>query len=338
MGIIPIDSSTAVIGSNNERDRNFSKSTSTRRPRCDSTSSSCSDSSSSSMNSWTSSRPTRRNNKNRKQYHQQHSHSYNHSGSNSRSMRSRGGEKKSSPPRKKSNNNNNKNQTRTVEEEEKCRDRYVAMDCEMVGIGLKGHQSMLARVTIIDWDCKTLLDTFVKPTSEITDYRTFVSGIVPENLVETKESTASSSSSCDSSSTTSILNVSLIDIETCRQKVMKILQGKVLVGHALKNDLHALNITHPWYETRDTAKYEPFMKVRFDDGVLWPRKLKDLVNEKLNNHENFQIPGKPHSAYEDAKAALDVYRCAQHKWEKAMEYKIKKTKQIMQQQQQKNKQ
>jgi len=219
----------------------------------------------------------------------------------------------------------------------------------MVGIGLGGRQSMVARVTIINWDCKVLLDTFVKPTSEVTDYRTFVSGIAPENLVEEKQqqqqgeeaeeegnSSDSSSSPCNSSD--SILDgVSLVDIETCQQKVLEILKNKVLVGHALKNDLHALDITHPWYDTRDTAKYEPFMKVRFDDGVLWPRKLKDLVNEKLNYE--IQIEGKPHSAYEDAKAALDVYRCAQYKWEKAMEYKIKKTKQIMEKkQEQQNKQ
>merc|ERR1711933_3865 len=153
-----------------------------------------------------------------------------------------------------------------------------------------------------------------------------------EEQEEDGNCTDSDSSSC-SSSDSNLNDIPLVDIESCRQKVLEILKGKVLVGHALKNDLHALNITHPWYDTRDTAKYEPFMKVRFDDGILWPRKLKDLVNEKLKCE--IQISGKPHSAYEDAKAALDLYRCAQYKWEKAMEYKIKKTKQIMEQQQKK---
>jgi len=72
-------------------------------------------------------------------------------------------------------------------------------------------------------------------------------------------------------------------------------------------------------------------------GYYGQKKLKDLVHEKLKYE--IQIEGKPHSAYEDAKAALDVYSCAQYKWEKAMEYKIKKTKQIMEKQQkQQNKQ
>jgi len=279
----------------------------TRRPRSDSNAS-CD-----SSNSW-----APRRTKNRKQ-----NHNHNHN-------------KALSSPRRKP--HNNKNQKRTALHEKEQRVRYVAMDCEMVGIGLDGKQSIAARVTIIDWDCKVLLDTFVKPTAEVTDYRTFVSGIAPENLVqeeEQQEEEGSCSDSCCSSSNSSRSNsnhVSLVDIESCRQKVLDILKDKVLVGHALKNDLHALNITHPWYDTRDTAKYEPFMKVRFDDGVLWPRKLKDLVDEKLKYE--IQISGKPHSAYEDAKAALDVYRCAQYKWEKAMEYKIKKTKQIMEQQQQ----
>jgi len=290
MGIIPIDSTAvtcyhcaSAVGSGNEKIKKLTTKSTTprssspkstaaassgstttnrtmRRPRCDSNSS-CD----SSVNSYTK-MPTRRSKKNRKQYH---NNNYNDTSSGSR----KNGGKKSSPRRKANFNKHQANQ-------EQQRDRYVAMDCEMVGIGLGGRQSIVARVTIINWDYKVLLDTFVKPTSEVTDYRTFVSGIAPENLVEEKQQQAeeeegnssdSPSSSCNSSSSNS--NVSLVDIESCRQKVLNILKDKVLVGHALKNDLHALDITHPWYDTRDTAKYEPFMKVRFDDGVLWPKKI-----------------------------------------------------------------
>jgi RNA exonuclease 4 len=97
----------------------------------------------------------------------------------------------------------------------------------------------------------------------------------------------------------------------------------MLVGHALKNGLRALGITHPWFMTRDTAKYESFMQVRFNDGVLWPRKLKDLLSEKMKRE--IRIPGKPHSPIEDALAGMDLYRTARRKWEKAMDCKIKKT-------------
>jgi RNA exonuclease 4 len=115
-------------------------------------------------------------------------------------------------------------------------------------------------------------------------------------------------------------------VEECRSRVLELLEGKILVGHALKNDLHALGITHPWYDTRDTAKYEPFMKIRFDDGILWPRKLKELAKDKLGR--DVQKLGASHSAFEDAKTALDLYKLVRLKWEKAMEYKINKTREI----------
>jgi len=148
----------------------------------------------------------------------------------------------------------------------------------------------------------------VKPDREVTDYRTFVSGITKEHL-ETA-----------------------MTLEESRVKVMEHLNGKILVGHALKNDLKALGVHHPWQQTRDTAKYESFMQVRFDDGVLWPRKLRDLVHEKL--HREIQVPGQSHSPYEDAMAALDLYKLVRTKFERIMQYKIQKTREIEQKGQQ----
>jgi RNA exonuclease 4 len=182
--------------------------------------------------------------------------------------------------------------------------RYIAMDCEMVGVGYGGHRSALARVCLINWNGKKLMDVYVRPDEPVTDYRTFVSGITEEHLEKA------------------------IDMEECRECVRNHLKGKILVGHALKNDLHALRISHPWYDTRDTGKYEPFMKVRFDDGVLWPRKLKELAKEKLGR--DIQRPGVAHSPFEDAKTALDLFKLVHRKWEKAMAYKLNKTREIEQ--------
>lgn len=184
--------------------------------------------------------------------------------------------------------------------------RYVAMDCEMVGVGQDGRSSALARVVLIDWQGEVLLDEFIRPDRPVTDYRTFVSGITQDDLYGEQA----------------------LDLEACRTKVAALLQDKILIGHALKNDLQALNIRHPWYLTRDTAKYEPFMKVRFDDGILWPRKLRDLLKEKC--HRDIQLPGQAHCPYEDALAALDLYKVVRAKWEKVMEYKVNKTKEIEQ--------
>lgn len=185
---------------------------------------------------------------------------------------------------------------------EECQ-KYVALDCEMVGIGTDGRRSALARVTLIDWNGVALLDELIKQEQEVTDYRTFVSGITPAALSEAN-----------------------MTLDTCRRTVSDLLQDKILVGHGLKNDLRALGISHPWYMTRDTAKYEPFMKVRFNDGILWPRSLKDLMKEKLN--KDIQAFGKPHCPKEDAMAALHLYRLVRTKWEKVMDYKISKTREI----------
>lgn len=56
------------------------------------------------------------------------------------------------------------------------------MDCEMVGAGPKGEDSIVARVSIVNQFGKCVYDKYVKPTEEVTDYRTAVSGIRPENI------------------------------------------------------------------------------------------------------------------------------------------------------------
>lgn len=207
----------------------------------------------------------------------------------------------SSSQKKKQQQNENEAQ---LSFEEKA--RYLALDCEMVGVGHGGKKSSVARVTLVDWDGRIVWDEFVRQEQEVTDYRTFVSGITPLDM-----------------------EVATLTFDECRQKVQTMISNKILVGHALKNDMRALNITHPWYITRDTAKYEPFMKTRFDDAILWPRKLKELAFEKLQGRK-IQREGEPHSAHEDAAAAMALYRTVRTKWEKVMDYKISKTKEFEQ--------
>ena len=61
----------------------------------------------------------------------------------------------------------------------------VALDCEMVGVvGDKnnGEVSALARLTIVNYHGHVLMDKFVCPEKRVVDYRSFVSGVYPENL------------------------------------------------------------------------------------------------------------------------------------------------------------
>jgi DNA polymerase III epsilon subunit-like protein len=110
--------------------------------------------------------------------------------------------------------------------------RIVGLDCEMVGVGCKGRDNMLARCTMVLWDphgttsspsqthpdIKVIYDKLVKPTRRVTDYRTEYSGITREMLHEQQPSQP------------------LIDFQTCRGEVRSLLSsidGKnvLLVGH-----------------------------------------------------------------------------------------------------------
>mmetsp|Transcript_57834 Transcript_57834/g.69577 ORF Transcript_57834/g.69577 Transcript_57834/m.69577 type:complete len:359 (+) Transcript_57834:73-1149(+) len=183
----------------------------------------------------------------------------------------------------------------------------IALDCEMVGVGPSGFRSAVARVTLVDYNNSTLLDTFVRVAEEVTDYRTFVSG-VHESDLKSEEA---------------------LSLDECRQKVERLLRGKILVGHGLKCDLQSLGLVHPWHDIRDTAKYEPYMKVvehMCSKRGQVARKLKELVAEKIGRE--IQKPGQSHSPYEDAVAALDLYKLDSRKWEMVMQYKMRRTMEI----------
>lgn len=184
--------------------------------------------------------------------------------------------------------------------------RYVAMDCEMVGVGVDGSLSALARVSIVNWDGDILLDTYVKVSEPVTDLRSDISGIMENHIDGSLPNT--------------------MDFDAVVQRVQNLILGKILIGHGLKNDLRVLNISHPWQDTRDTTKYEPFMK-KDANNVLIPRKLKDLSLEKLR--VKIQEEGKPHCSVSDAVAAMHLYQIASKQWEKVIEYKVKKTHEIL---------
>ncbi len=60
--------------------------------------------------------------------------------------------------------------------------RLLALDCEMVGTGPDGAKSALARVVLVNSFGNAVLDSYVRPTLPVTDFRTAVSGIRPHHL------------------------------------------------------------------------------------------------------------------------------------------------------------
>ena len=178
---------------------------------------------------------------------------------------------------------------------------YLAMDCEMVGT-VTG-ESVAARIVLVDWKGRTVMDSYMKTKDEVADYRTFVSGIRAEHLE------------------------SAPDFETVIQQANELLADKILVGHGLDNDLKALKMTHPWNMTRDTAYYQPFMQLLEGRGqpVWGPRKLKEIAKEKLQR--DIQVAGVSHCPVEDATAALDLYKSHRPRWEACMSNEEKRARQ-----------
>lgn len=175
---------------------------------------------------------------------------------------------------------------------------YVALDCEMVGIGADGKQSALARVSITGWNDEIILDTFVQVPDRVTDFRTYVSGVRAKDIRSTSKNA--------------------MELHACRKKVGQILKSKILIGHSLKNDFAALMMDHPKSKIRDTARYKPFMRASGrNGGKLRPRKLRDLVKENLGL--TIQKEGEAHTSVEDAQATMKLYKVVREKWEKEIE-------------------
>lgn len=60
--------------------------------------------------------------------------------------------------------------------------KYVALDCEFVGVGPEGKRSALARVSMVNYYGALVMDEFVRPEEKVTDWRTWVSGIRPKDM------------------------------------------------------------------------------------------------------------------------------------------------------------
>ncbi|XP_032358248.1 RNA exonuclease 4 [Etheostoma spectabile] len=161
--------------------------------------------------------------------------------------------------------------------------KAVAIDCEMVGVGPDGEDSILARVSLVNHFGKCIYDKYVKPTEKVTDYRTAVSGIRPEDIREGE------------------------DLQTVQREVAEILQGRLVVGHAIHNDLKILLLDHPKKKIRDTQKYKPFKKAVKSGRPSLKLLCREILNVKVQQGE--------HSSVQDAQATMRLYTMVKKQWE-----------------------
>ncbi|XP_004763834.2 apoptosis-enhancing nuclease isoform X1 [Mustela putorius furo] len=166
--------------------------------------------------------------------------------------------------------------------------KCVAIDCEMVGTGPRGRVSELARCSVVSYHGDVLYDKYVRPEMPIVDYRTRWSGITRQHMRKA------------------------IPFQVAQKEILKLLKGKVVVGHALHNDFQALKYVHPRSQTRDTT-YVPSLLQQPGLHTRTRVSLKDLALQLL--HKKIQVGQHGHSSVEDATTAMELYRLVEAQWE-----------------------
>ncbi|OBZ78685.1 RNA exonuclease 4 [Grifola frondosa] len=94
-----------------------------------------------------------------------------------------------------------------------------------------------------------------------------------------------------------------------QKQVADLIRSKILVGHALWQDLSVLGIPHPAVATRDVALYQPFRNALKSTNqviglqtLMWHLMRRRVQDDKI-------------CALENSRAALDLYRSHAGEWE-----------------------
>lgn len=114
----------------------------------------------------------------------------------------------------------------------------------MVGVGIEGEESSLARVSLVNYFGSVQLDEIVRQRERVVDYRTQWSGIRESDMVKGVR----------------YLCPWLLDVllnyhfpskakpfEEVQKLVAEMLKDRILVGHAVFNDLK-VRITPPFFD------------------------------------------------------------------------------------------
>ncbi|KAH9933531.1 ribonuclease H-like domain-containing protein [Amylocystis lapponica] len=161
--------------------------------------------------------------------------------------------------------------------------KYLALDCEMVGVGPEGKESSLARVSLVNYNGAVQLDVFVRQRERVVDYRTQYSGVRASDMIHARP------------------------FAEVQKQVAGLLEDRILVGHAIHNDLKVLLLSHPRQMIRDTQVCAFKHKLTRSNRIA----LRHLVQQELG----ITIQDGEHSSVTDARATMAVYRIHRKEWE-----------------------
>ncbi|KAH7923995.1 hypothetical protein BV22DRAFT_544301 [Leucogyrophana mollusca] len=163
--------------------------------------------------------------------------------------------------------------------------RYVSVAAQVVLTGISRDKvPMIARVSITDYRGNILLDTFVRPTQPICDYRHAETGLQFTDLMHAPF------------------------FHHVQTSVAELVKGKIIVGHAIWNFLSVMGLNHPAIDTRDLALFLPFRRTLRYHGVI---ALRVLVKHFMER----DIGAGYEHPLEIARASIDLFRSCETLWE-----------------------
>ncbi|XP_028760520.1 small RNA degrading nuclease 3 isoform X2 [Neltuma alba] len=152
--------------------------------------------------------------------------------------------------------------------------KMVAIDCEMV-LCEDGTEAVVS-LCVVDRNLKVILKKLVRPNKAIADYRSGITGVCPQDLEG--------------------VTCSLANIQNSLR--MMLLDGTILVGHSLHNDLRALKLDY--VRVIDTSYI-----FQYSDGNILRRPSLNALCKAVLGYELRQT-GAPHNCVDDAMAAMKL--------------------------------
>ncbi|KAF0509358.1 Rex4p [Gigaspora margarita] len=149
---------------------------------------------------------------------------------------------------------------------------YISLDCEFIHIGPPGEsvvKTEVSQVAIVDYDGNVLLNSYVRPVEPKSHWRTH----------------------------RDYLYINAPSPAEMRSEVYKIIEGRIIVGFEMINDLLGLEIDHPLSLLRDISLCHKYRRMSLAAAVQ--------IELKRNIQQNLY-----HDAIEDASITMELFRAS----------------------------